>query len=395
MDKLTDRPTFSGDPYNDDLLRNPYDAYRTIRDLGTAVWLPKRDLFAIGRYDDVRAALRADAILVSGRGVAANDAVNSRPARITLTSDGEIHLRRRQVLIQPVTPAPLKALRPQLEAEADRLVEQTATGKEFDAVADFAAYLPVSVVAELVGLDDKGRKNMLRWASAAFNALGVMNVRGMAAMPDLLDLGRYIQTIQRLDVTPGGWADKLFESSERGDLSPEEAKAMVIDYVGPALDTTILATAHMIWLLGTHPDAFATLRAEPQLIPSVVNECVRLASPIRSFTRYVVEDYQVGEATIPKGSRALILFASANRDERHYDDPDKFDVRRNPRDHVGWGHGAHTCVGMHLARLEMEILLAALVRRVARITVGEPTFIMNNVLQGHERLPATFHADTP
>lgn len=123
----------------------------------------------------------------------------------------------------------------------------------------------------------------------------------------------------------------------------------------------------------------------------MINEVVRLASPIRGFTRSVAEDYQVGDITIPRGERVLVLFASANHDERHYEDPSRFDVHRNPRDHVGWGHGAHTCVGMHLARLEMEVLLRGLLDHVERLAVASPTPIQNNVLQGFKALPARFH----
>lgn len=129
---------------------------------------------------------------------------------------------------------------------------------------------------------------------------------------------------------------------------------------------------------------------DPALIPSVVNEAVRIGSPLRGFTRLAAEDYPLGDVTIPKGDRVLVLYASANRDERRYEDPDRFDVARNPRDHVGWGHGAHTCVGMHLARLEMELLLTALVRQVERIETGAPKRIRNNVLQGFKTLPARF-----
>ncbi len=104
------------------------------------------------------------------------------------------------------------------------------------------------------------------------------------------------------------------------------------------------------------------------------------------------DDFEVGGQTIPKGVRVLILYASANRDERRYETPDAFIVTRNPRDQVGWGHGAHTCVGMHLARLEMEVLLTALVRHVGRIEVDEPERLLNNVLQGFTTLPTRFHA---
>ena len=103
------------------------------------------------------------------------------------------------------------------------------------------------------------------------------------------------------------------------------------------------------------------------------------------------EDFELEGATIPKGARALVLFASGNRDERKYANPDAFDVTRNARDNVAWGHGPHVCVGMHLARLEMECLLRALSEQVDRIEVGTPEPFINNVLQGFKSLPATFH----
>jgi cytochrome P450 len=387
---MTFAPSYSADLYGDPLLLHPYNAYREIRDLGSAVWLPQHEMWAIARFEDVRVALRADTVLISGQGVAANPVVNAQATPITLTSDSDTHIRRRQVLMQPVSPAPLKALREKLEATAAALVQQLATGDEFDAVTSFAAHLPVSIVAELVGLDAHGQQNMLRWAASTFNALGVLNARGAASVPALLDLGAYVQSLDSSRVREGGWAHQLFLAAERGDLSMDEARAMVIDYVGPALDTTILATAHLVWLLGTHPDAYRQLCAEPDLVPGIVNEAVRLASPIRGFTRLAAEDYSAGDTLIPKGQRVLILFASANHDERRYEAPDTFSLRRNPRDHVGWGHGAHTCVGMHLARLEIETLLRALIRNVADIAAGPPTPILNNVLQGFERLPCSF-----
>lgn len=385
------RQVFRGDLYGRSALADPYPLYKQIRDLGPAVWSPKRGLWVIGRFDDVRAALRADDVLVSSRGVAANELVNRGTTPITLTSDGDVHVRRRQALIQPVLPGALKDLRPRLEGEADRLVDGLATGETFDAMARFAAHLPVTVVAELVGLNEAARRRMLHWAAATFDVLGVMNARGLAAMPHVIELGRYIQGLDRDSVAPGGWAAGLFDAADRGELSVEEARAMVIDYVGPALDTTILATGHMLWRLATTPGAYDAVRAEPALIPGVVNESVRLASPIRGFTRFAAADYSLGDMVVPEGDRVLILFASANRDARRYENPDLFDVRRNPRDHVGWGHGPHVCVGMHLARLEMEVLLQSLVARVTRIETGSPTLAWNNVLQGFKTLPARFH----
>ena len=386
-------PVFKGDVYDDAVLGDPYPAYREIRDLGPAVWMPQRQMWAIARFGDVRAALRADDALISGKGIASNDMMNRSTAPITLTSDGDTHVRRRGVLIQPVSPGPLKQLRSRLEAEADRLVHELATGNSFDAMERFASHLPVTIVAELVGLDEAARKSMLRWAAATFNLIGVLNERSQASIPDLVELSNYSQSLDRAVLVPGGWADKLFDAADRGELSVEEGRAMVIDYVAPALDTTILATGEMLWRLATTPGAYDAVRADPGLIPGVVNESVRIGSPIRGFTRYAAADYDVDGTTIPEGARVLVLYASANRDERHYKDPDVFDVRRNPRDHVGWGHGPHVCVGMHLARLEMEVLLASLVRQVERIETDTPEFAWNNVLQGFKLLPARFHRE--
>ena len=174
------------DLYSDKLLNNPYSVYKQIRDLGSAVWLPKRRLWAIGRFDDVRLALRSDAALISGNGVAANNLVNSQRVPIVLTSDADTHNRRRSVLAKPILPSPLKVLRPRLEEEAERIVLRLANGAQFDAMSSFAAHLPISVVADLVGLNSAGRKNMLHWAAATFNALGVMNFRGLKSIPALL-----------------------------------------------------------------------------------------------------------------------------------------------------------------------------------------------------------------
>lgn len=383
---------FRDDLYRRALLRDPYPYYKIIRDMGPAVYMPKRDMWAVGRYDDVREVLRASDVFISGKGVGANGLVNGVSSPITLTSDDDTHDRRRRVLIQPVMPKPLKDLTPRLEGEADALVARHATGETFDAMASVAAHLPVTVVAELVGLNEAGRKRMLSWAAATFDMLGVLNLRGLVALPKLLHLSRYVERLSRSDVVPGGWADGLFEAAERGELSAAEARAMVIDYVGPALDTTILASGHMLWRLATEKGAYEAVRADPALVPGIVNEAVRLASPIRGFTRYAMAEHDLGGTTIPKGARVLVLFASANSDERHYEEPERFDVRRNPRDHVGWGHGPHSCVGMHLARLEMELLLKSLVAQVAVLEAGEPLFAYNNVLQGFRKLPMRFRA---
>ena len=136
---MTAKPVFHGRLAERDHLRDPYLDYRQVRDLGPAVWLPHRKLWAIGRFEDVRAALRTDNILISGKGVAANSFVNSMAEPITLTSDGEVHARRRAVLMRPLMQGSLKDLGPRLEDEARRLVMELASAGTFDAMAGSVA----------------------------------------------------------------------------------------------------------------------------------------------------------------------------------------------------------------------------------------------------------------
>ena len=362
--------------------------YGALREAGAIVHLPRNGLYAVTRFDLVRAALRADAVLVSRYGVAANDVINGTPADTTLTSDGETHARRRAILTRPLRPDSLRDVRKRIDTAADTLVDRLIGESSFCGVRDFAAHLPVSIVSELVGLEESGREHMLDWAAATFNALGPMNDRTREALTRALGLIAYVRELTPERMRPGGWASGVFAEMEAGTLTPMEAAMMVVDYVAPSLDTTILATAHMLWRLGVTDGAFDALRDDPALAGSLVDETVRLSSPIREFTRFAETDHVTDDGTVPAGNRVAILYASANWDDRRYPNADRFVIDRNPRDHVGWGHGVHLCAGKHLARMEMEALALALACKVRRIEVGEPVALVNNVLQGFEALPA-------
>lgn len=387
-----DAPAFDVDLYADAALADPYPLYRAIRDLGPAVRLTAHDAWAIGRFEDVRAALRADAVLVSSHGIAMNDVVNVTGARITLSTDGDVHRQLRGVLMKPMMPSALRAVQAEVEGLADALVERLAACEEFDGIADFAQHLPVAIVSHLVGLPEDGRERMLAWAKATFDALGPMNGRTQAAIPLLFEMLRYAAGVERGTLRADGWAAQLFAAAEAGGIEPGDVPGMLIDYIAPSLDTTILGLGHLLWELGRHPDQWAMLRADAELIPRAVDEVLRLHAPVRAFSRFAVADYDVASTTIPAGSRVLILFASGNRDERRFPDPDVFDLRRDAREHLGFGHGVHRCAGSHVAQLEMQSLLRAMVRRVRTIEVGEAELGPNNVLYGYRRFRARFGA---
>jgi cytochrome P450 len=384
------RPELDADLYSDAAIADPYPLYRAIRDLGPAVWLRAHDAWAIGRFDDVRAALRADATLVSGHGVAMNDLVNGQASRVVLTSDGEAHRRLRLVLMKPMMPSALRAVQAEVERLADALVADLCARESFDGITDFAQHLPVAIVSHLVGLPEAGRQRMLEWARATFDALGTMNARAEAALPRLFDLLAYAVSVDRATLRTGGWAVKLFEAADAGTIAPTDVANMLIDYVAPSLDTTILGLGHLLYQLGKHPDQWSLVRSDRALASRAMDEALRLAPPVRAFSRMAVADYDVAGTTIPAGDRVLILFASGNRDERHYPDPDRFDIRRDARDHLGFGHGVHRCAGSHVAQLEMQSVLTAMVARVRTIEVGEPEISLNNVLHGYRSFRASF-----
>ncbi len=386
------RPSLATDLYSDAALADPYPLYRKIRDLGPAVWLTAHDAWAVGRFDDVRAALRADDVLVSGHGVGMNDMVNAEGSRITLTTDGDA-----------APPAPLRAH----ETDDAELASggagrgrgarrparcRSRTRESFDGIADFARHLPVAIVSRLVGLPEEGRQRMLEWAKATFDALGTMNARGQAATPLLFEMMRYAVGVERATLRPEGWAAQLFAAADEGKIEPTDVASMLVDYIAPSLDTTILGLGHLLFQLGRHPEQWARIRADPELVPRAIDEALRLDAPVRAFSRFAVADYDVAGTTIPRGARVLILFASGNRDERRFADPDRFDVARDARDHLGFGHGVHRCAGSHVAQLEMQSLLRAMVARVATIEVGPPEVGLNNVLYGYRGFRAAFRA---
>jgi cytochrome P450 len=388
------RPEYDVDIYSDEAILRPYGHYREIRERGPAVWLPRNTLWAIGRHADVVAALAANDVLISGNGVAANDMVNAIANNNILSTDEPKHGKLRKVIAAPVMPRGLAAVKDRIVATADETVAGLVLRDGFDGMRDLAQILPLTVVSELLGLPESGRLSMLRWAAASFDALGGVNDRCESAFPTILELREFCNNGATRDaVTPGSWVAGLYDAADAGLIEPSLVPQFTRDYIAPSLDTTIFATGHLMYHLGRNPDQWQALRDSPSLIANAINEAVRIEAPIRGFTRFAAQNYGVDGTVIPAGDRVLILYASANRDERRWENPERFDVhRRVLTDHVGFGHGVHQCMGMQLARLEMRAILQAMIERVARIEVGEPVFEINNVLRGYQQLPMRFVA---
>ena len=390
-------PVYQDDFYSDSVIRDPYPVYAQLREMGPVVYMAQHDVYALPRYAEVASVLRQPKRFISSRGVSLNDKVNQLLTGSTLNSDPPDHDRTRAVTAEPLLPGALAVITPRIQAAAEGLIDTLVARGRFDAVSDFAQYLPVTIVAELVGLPEAGREKMLTWASATFNLFGPENnARAGAAFSALRDLKAFLDeygTPEKL--APGGWAQRIFKVGTERGISYETCAQLMRDYINPSLDTTISATGQAIRLFADNPSQWDLVRTRPELIPNAVEEVVRLATPIRAFTRYTAEDSEIASVAIPQGKRVLVMYASANRDERKFAEPDRFDVTRDVHDHLGFGTGVHMCMGMHLARLEMVSLLQSLARRVKRISLdGEPVVAMNNVIRAYASLPVIVEADT-
>ncbi len=384
-----DVPVYRPDIYTRAAILDPHPHYRALRDLGPVVWLARHRLYALPRYAACKATLRDDGQFLSGHGVAANPLANRLSRGTTLNSDGADHDRRRKLLAHRMMPRALRALGDDVDTQARTIVEDAVRREQVDAVADLATALPLAVVPDLVGWPRDQRTCLLDWGAATFDILGPANLHALKAVPRSLQMLRFARRVVRdRNVLPGSMAHELLTAVDEGNLAVDEVPPLMIDYIAPSLDTTISAISNAIYLFAQHPDQWELLKSDPSLIPNAVNEVVRYESPLRAFTRKALHDSEIDGVPISAGARVLVLYASANRDEREWDAPDVFDIRNDAGRHVGFGNGAHACAGQALARLETTAMLKALTEAVERIEVtAEPTWAVNNIIHRHEYLP--------
>jgi cytochrome P450 len=298
------------------------------------------------------------------------------------------HHQLRRVVIRPLTPAALTSLRDEVEREAEAIVDRLCARGRFCATRELATHLPVTIVSSAIGLPEEGRKRMMEWSIGLFNCIGPMNDRARNSMPMLSEMMHYARThAVPGKLKPGSWAEAIHHAAAAGEVPSEAVRVMMIDYMGPSLDTTIFGISSGVWLFANYPDRWALVRHDPSLIPGAINEILRMEAPIQGFSRYVARDYDLDGVSLPEGSRAIVFYGAANRDPRQFPHPDRFDIRRdNAGRHMAFGSGPHTCLGMNLARLEMGALFMALARKVKRFHIEVEERALNNVLRGFSKL---------
>jgi cytochrome P450 len=390
-------PALDIDPFCTAFFDDPYPAHAAMRDAGPVVYLPRYDIHAVARYDDVRGMLMDWGSYTSARGVGISDFAKEKPWRLPsllLEADPPLHDRTRKLMDKVLSPAAMRGLREPFTTAAEALIEALLARGSFDAVSDLAEAYPLTVFPDAVGMPPENRRFLLPYGNMVFNSFGPQNAFFQAAVADAEPVLAWVQAQSRRQaLSPNGFGAAIHAAADDGDISTDEAEVLVRSLLTAGVDTTVNGLCAAVYCLARFPSAFDQLRADPSLARAAFEEAVRLESPVQTFFRTATRAVTIGEETIAEGSKVLMFLGAANRDPRRWDRADDYDITRRNAGHVGFGTGIHGCVGAVLARLEGELVLGALARRVATIEiVGEPQRRYNNTLRGMASLPVRMTA---
>ncbi|MCF7553672.1 cytochrome P450 [Pseudonocardia sp. WMMC193] len=389
-----DVPVVDLDPYDEAVLADPRGFQETLRETGPLVWLSRYEVYAAGRYEEVRAGLANHRDLVSGYGVGVTDRRKEKVFRtpsLLIEADPPDHTPRRALMDALLSSRALRHLKDEFARIADGLVDELLDRGEVDAVADVAEAYPLRVFPEVIGLSQEVRPHLLTYGDVVFNAGGPANAvfaRAVSAPGAEAALAAIADQTRREHSAPGGIGAAIWEAVDRGELPEDEAPLLVRSLLTAGVDTTVAAIAATLQCLAAAPDQWALVRADPRRARFAFEEAIRHESPVQTFYRTAVRDVPFGDAVLPSDGRVYLSLGAANHDPRRFPDPDRFDLERSMSGHVGFGMGVHQCVGQHFGRLEGEAVLGALARRVERLELaGPPVRRLNNTLRAWGSIP--------
>jgi cytochrome P450 len=385
------------DPFSPAWRDDPYPKYRELRDRAPVHWSPAAKVFCVSRYEDVTTVLRSHDVF-SSRAMMTQLMLGGEEkppvtpgslwfaarllwkARINpfalpnvpslIASDGERHSLLRAIVNRGFTPRQIASWEGRAREIVAACVARIEAG-DFDVVQGLAVPLPVTLIAEMLGIEPERRRDFKRWSDVVIdNATGAGRADpfGPAVLDAFAEMTSYIVRIarERRREPAGDLISQLVSLNDGAGLSPLELVQFVTLLLVAGNETTTNLIGNATAALLDHPDQLARVAADPGLVPGLVEEAVRFDSPVQLVFREALADTEIAGVPIPAGSTVVPLIGSANRDERRFPDPDRFDVARNPQGHVGFGFGKHFCLGASLARLEAKAALEALVPQLVR-----------------------------
>lgn len=380
-------------PDGHDLARDPYPVYAALRAKGAVhrVLVPgSGESWLVVSHDAARTALtdprlRNDIRHSSSWRSDGGHAVG----RNMLQTDPPHHTRLRRLVAARFTAGSVAALRPSIEATALGLLDELPERGTADLVARYALPLPVTIICDLLGVPTTDRTAFHDWSHALVMPTSPEVASGAAA-----SLTEYLTELVAQGREPRA-TGLLGDLVADGELRPEELLGMAFLILVAGHETTVDLISATVHALLAHPDQIALLRAEPELTEAAVEESLRYNSPVHATAfRFAAEPLDLGGTRIEAGDSVLVSLAAASRDPLRFPDPDRFDLRRPTRGHLGFGHGAHHCLGAPLARAEAAVALRLLLRhRPALAFATDPdtlTWRSSTLLRGLAELPLTF-----
>ncbi|MEW9533326.1 cytochrome P450 [Microbispora sp. NPDC049125] len=395
------------DPWNPEFVAHPYDVYRELRDSGPVSFFEPTGQWLIPHHADANALLRDRRLGRSYLHVASHEEFGRQAEpdfqepfwRVTragmLDVEPPVHTRLRRLVSKAFTPRMVESLRPRVRAIAAGLVDAFVERGGGDLLADVAEPLPVTVIAEMLGVPESDRHLLRPW-SADICGMYELNpsleaqhtaVRAASEFSDYLrGLAR-----ERRDAPGDDMISAMAQVVDDGDrLTEDELIGTCVLLLNAGHEATVNVTGNGWWSLFRNPGELDRLRADPGLLPTAVEELMRWDTPLQMFERWVLEDIEVGDVTIPRGAEVALLFGSANRDAEVFPDPDRLDVGRADNPHISFGAGIHFCLGAPLARVELVESFGALLKAAPKLALAaEPVWKPNYVIRGLESLHVT------
>ncbi len=408
------------------LVEDPYPWYRELREHDPVHYCPSLDAWFVARYDDVVRVLRSPeefsssailtprgdirgplggATLGAGSGARGGGGafMGARPdtSRFLLTADPPDHTKLRRLVSRPFTPSAIAALEPRVRALTEQLVDDliAASGRgEADLIAHLGGPLPLLVIAHMLGIDAEHEADFREWSGAM--TLGSPGEFGRTMRPGMMFemIGYLSEAIEARRAEP---RDDIISMLVTGSepLDAQEILMFTVLLLIAGNETTTSLIGNGMLALWSNREQLSRLGDDPSLVPACVEEVLRYDSPVQALSRQTTTTADVGGVTIPEGQRVYVLYASANRDAAHFDDPEQFRIDRAASDHIAFGSGIHFCLGAALARLEGQVAAETLIARVRTITpagalVRKPTppHAGPALLRGVARLPVRVEA---
>ena len=406
------------EPWSHAHKQDPYAVYRELRDVAPVHFARESRSHVLSRYDDVEWLLRQPELfsskmqrgitaggqrpgLVEGLAIAARFLrhVRTLPGRVSrcrilIQEDGDVHASMRALVNRGFTPRRIASWQARIHEIVDEAIASLPGEGGFDLMQRVAIPLPVTVIAEMLGIDPARRADFKRWSDAVIaggTGSGAASLRSSPMIPAMGALRRYLEPLVReRRRAPGDDLLSVLVHSEIGGhgLGDFEIFMFVLLLLIAGNETTTNLLGNAVDALLAHPEQCAKVAGDPSRVPALVEETLRWDNPVQFLVRKATRDVERHGVTIPRGARVIGLLGSANRDERRFPHPDRFDVERDTRGHLGFGFGNHFCLGASLARLEARAALEALVPKLAGWTRAQPEvdFLDSYQIRGRSRL---------